>query len=160
MEKILHTTHVQSTGHEFRITWKFIPPEISWHERFYESLISVLKSCLKKILFQRHITINKLNTLLTETEARVNNRQSTCQVERINEPHSHRYGRKIRTFPIYSEELTDCSSKPLQHQPLKERKVIQNKILREMAKELKRRIFNIYCEKYSKAHSDEIQAKY
>ena len=40
-------------------------------------MIGIVKGCLKKVLFRRKLNLCELNTVLTEVEARVNNRPLT-----------------------------------------------------------------------------------
>ena len=59
------------------IRWKFITPRSPWQGGFYERLIGIVKGCLRKVLFRRKISMGELHTILTEVEARVNNRPLT-----------------------------------------------------------------------------------
>ena len=57
--------------------WKFIPARSPHFGGFYERLIGVVKSSLRKVLFKRQITFDELLTLVAEIEMKVNNRPLT-----------------------------------------------------------------------------------
>ena len=65
--------------------WKFIPPRSPWQGGFYERLIGVIKSCLKKALFKKRVSIEDLYTFIAEVENRVNNRPLTYISDDIDE---------------------------------------------------------------------------
>ncbi|MEL6606114.1 MAG: reverse transcriptase domain-containing protein [Cyanobacteria bacterium J06614_10] len=62
-------------GH--KISWRFIPPRTPSMGGFYERLVGVVKSCLRKTLFKRTVGWNDLVTILLEVEQIVNNRPLT-----------------------------------------------------------------------------------
>ncbi|XP_066958958.1 uncharacterized protein [Macrobrachium rosenbergii] len=60
-----------------RIQWKFITPRAPWQGGFYECLIGLTKSCLKKVLFKKRVNQEKLETMLKEIQCKLNNRPLT-----------------------------------------------------------------------------------
>ena len=59
------------------IVWKFIAPRAPWMGGFYERMIGLVKSCLKKVLFKKRINRDELATVLSEIQCRLNNRPLT-----------------------------------------------------------------------------------
>lgn len=66
--------------------WKFIPPKAPWQGGFYERMVGTVKRCLRKVLHNKSINEDELRTVLTEIEARINNRPLTYIHENIDEP--------------------------------------------------------------------------
>ncbi len=62
---------------KYNINWKFIPEISPWMGGFYERLIQMVKSCLKKSVGRRLLTLDQLQTLVTEIEACLNSRPLT-----------------------------------------------------------------------------------
>ena len=56
--------------------WKFIPKRAPWFGGFWERLIGLTKSTLKKILGRAHATLESLQTIVVEVEALLNDRPS------------------------------------------------------------------------------------
>ena len=54
--------------------WRFIVPRSPWHGGFYEVMVKLVKSALKKTLGTQCVTRIELETCLTEIEACVNSR--------------------------------------------------------------------------------------
>ncbi|KHJ88460.1 integrase core domain protein [Oesophagostomum dentatum] len=59
------------------IEWKFITPLSPWKGGFYERMIGLMKSTLRKIMGRKIFNENNFVTLITETEAMVNSRPLT-----------------------------------------------------------------------------------
>lgn len=62
---------------EKRIEWKFIPARAPWFGGFYERLIGLTKSAMKKVLGSAYITFQELQTLIVQIEAKINDRPLT-----------------------------------------------------------------------------------
>ena len=56
------------------VEWHFIPKRTPWFGGFWERLIGLTKSTLKKILGHTHATLESLQTIEVEVEAELNNR--------------------------------------------------------------------------------------
>ena len=59
------------------IVWKFILERSPWWGGFYERLISIVKSSLKKVLWKAYLSYLELYTVLTEIENVLNSRPLT-----------------------------------------------------------------------------------
>ena len=56
---------------EHNIRWKFIAPRAPWQGGFYERMMGLVKSCLKKVLFRKRIGRDELETVLREIQSTV-----------------------------------------------------------------------------------------
>ena len=97
------------------VEWRFIPKRAPWFGGFWERLIGLTKSAMKRVLGRTHATLESLRTLVTEVEAVLNNRPITYSSPDVDDPcpitPAHLlYGRPIVTLPHYdvtTDEITD-----------------------------------------------------
>ena len=97
------------------VDWKFIPCRAPWYGGYWERLIGLTKSAIKKTLGRSHVTLSSLQTIIVEIEAHLNNRPLTYVSSDLNEPEpltpSHLlYGRIIDTLPhssVTEEDILD-----------------------------------------------------
>ena len=95
--------------------WKFIPKRAPWFGGFWERLIGITKTTLKKTLGRTHVTLEGLQTIIVEVEALLNDRPLTYSSSDITDPEpispSHLlHGRRIVTLPhltVQDDELHD-----------------------------------------------------
>jgi len=59
------------------VTWKFIPRKAPWFGGFWERLVGLTKSAIKKVLGRAHISLQVLQTIVVEVEALLNDRPLT-----------------------------------------------------------------------------------
>ena len=87
-----------------RIEWSFILAKAPRWGRFFERLISGVKSSLKKVLGQSKATFDELYTILTKVEAVLNSQPLTNQCsDNIEEPLTLSHlvlGRQLLTLPL------------------------------------------------------------
>ena len=57
--------------------WRFIPARAPWYGGFWERLIGLTKTSLKKILGRRFVSMETLQTIVTEIEGVLNDRPLT-----------------------------------------------------------------------------------
>ena len=50
------------------IKWKFILERSSWWGEFYERLVALVKSCIKKLISRARLSFEELNTVIVEVE--------------------------------------------------------------------------------------------
>ena len=103
---------VQEYLNKNSVNWHFIAPRAPWQGGFYERLIGVVKVCLRKILYHRKVTEDELLTILTEVEARVNNRPLLYIGDEFDSnetltPSHLLNARRIRTMPLLTESASD-----------------------------------------------------
>jgi hypothetical protein len=97
------------------VEWTFIPKRAPWFGGFYERLIGVTKSTLKKILGNTLVSLDELLTLVVEVEALVNERPLTYTFSELDElipltPSMLLYGRSLTLVPqhdVTQDELSD-----------------------------------------------------
>ena len=93
------------------IDWKYILPLSPWWGGFYERLIRIVKSTLRKVLGQARLNYEELYTILTEVEMTINSRPLTYiyesdSFETITPSHLV-IGRRLQTNIPTNAELTD-----------------------------------------------------
>ncbi|XGW03194.1 hypothetical protein V3C99_014862 [Haemonchus contortus] len=69
-----------------RIQWKFITPLSPWKGGFYERLVGLVKSSLKKSIGRYSLPLQHLHTILLEIEAVLNSRPLTSIADTISSP--------------------------------------------------------------------------
>ena len=97
------------------VEWQFIPKRAPWFGGFWERLIGLTKTTLKKILGRTYINLEGLQTIIVEIEAVLNDRPTTYVTSEVDDPEpltpSHLlYGRRVRRLPrliVEVEELHD-----------------------------------------------------
>jgi len=95
--------------------WKFIPKRAPWFGGFWERLIGLTKSTLKKILGGTHATLESLQTIVVEVEALLNDHPLTyvsCDLDDLEPvtPSHLLYGRRIVPLPhctVEDDEIND-----------------------------------------------------
>ena len=94
------------------IKWQFISKRAPWYGGFWERLIGMTKTTIKKVLGRSFISLEALQTLVVEIEAILNDRPLTYLSADVEDPEpltpSHLlYGRRITTLPYLENDLTD-----------------------------------------------------
>ena len=97
------------------VEWKFIPKRAPWFGGFWERLIGLTKSTLKKTLGRTHATLESLQTIIAEVEALLNDRPLTYASSDINDlnpitPSHLLHGRRIVKLPhtsVQEDEICD-----------------------------------------------------
>ena len=72
--KTFRSTDVKQYMLRQGIKQQFILPASPWWGGFYERLVRIVKSCLKKTLARRYTTFEELQTILCDVEIAINNR--------------------------------------------------------------------------------------
>ena len=91
------------------VTWQFIPKHAPWFGGFWERLIGMTKSSLKKVLGRTFTTLSTLQTVIVEIEGILNDRPLTYISSDIKDPEpltpAHLlYGRRIVPLPYHRVE--------------------------------------------------------
>ena len=97
------------------VLWRFIPKRAPWYGGFWECLIGLTKTAIKKVLGRRHVPLSTLETIIVEIEAILNDRPLTFVPSDLGDPEpltpAHLlHGRRITCLPhqqIDIDELTD-----------------------------------------------------
>ena len=77
LQSLMQSPEVQRQLSRRGVTWKFIPKRAPWWGGFWERMVGLTKSALKKVLGRRHISLTTLETVITEIEAALNDRPLT-----------------------------------------------------------------------------------
>ncbi|CAL8130362.1 unnamed protein product [Orchesella dallaii] len=75
--KAVNWKQVQKYGSYQKIEWRFNPPTAAWWGGFWERMVGVVKSTLRKVLGKASLDFEELETVLCEVEAVVNQRPLT-----------------------------------------------------------------------------------
>ena len=91
------------------VTWQFIPKSAPWYGGFWEHLIGLTKSSLKKVLGRTFATLSTIQTIIVEIEGILNDRPLTYISSDVKDPEpltpAHLlYGRRIVSLPYHSVE--------------------------------------------------------
>ena len=96
------------------VTWRFIPKKAPWFGGFWEHLIGLTKSAIKKVLGRTHISLQVLQTIVVEVEALLNDRPLTYVSYDLNDPEpltpSHLLsGRRITSLPYENHSIDEIN---------------------------------------------------
>jgi len=119
--------------------WKFIPKRAPWYGGWWEHLIGLTKSTLKKILGRSYISFDALQTVVTEIEAVMNDRPLTYVTSGLTDPEpltpAHLlYGRRLTTLPyqapcsqnITEDQVANTNRNDVTRQARQQTKLIQH----------------------------------
>lgn len=84
-EEIVMDDEVQNCVANERIEWSFITPNAPWMGGFYERLVGLVKSSLKKTIGKLCLSYEQLETILVEVEAVINSRPLVYVGQDIND---------------------------------------------------------------------------
>ena len=110
MKTLMESTAVQETLGGMGIEWRFIPQRAPWYGGWWERLVGMTKVALKKVLGRSYVTLESLQTIVTEIEAVLNDRPLTYASSDLSDPapitpSQLLYGRRITTLP--HDDITD-----------------------------------------------------
>jgi hypothetical protein len=116
--------------------WHFIPKRAPWYGGWWERLIGLTKSALKKVLGRSLVNMETLRTVVTEIEAMLNDRPltqlSSCSNDLEPLTPSHLvYGRRITSLPyndiaIYTENQIGREDGSLYRKRVKQKNEVLN----------------------------------
>ena len=87
IEQLIKSTTVQDTLQNRGTTWQFIPKRAPWYGGFWERLIGLTKTTLKKFLGKTSVSLTNLQTIVTEIEATLNDHPLTYMSSDVRAPH-------------------------------------------------------------------------
>ena len=96
---------------------EYLTKRAPWFGGFYERMIGLTKTCLKKVLGKNCVTLETLQTVITEIEATLNDRPLTYVSSDLTDPGpltpSHLlHGRRITRIPYPSSDNTENCALP------------------------------------------------
>ena len=111
LRKLFNSPAVPEALSRRRTEWRFIPARSPWYGGFWERLLGLTKTSLKKILERQYVSMETLQTIVTEIEAVLNDRplthvSSSLHILEPLTPSHLLYGRKMTSLP-YPEYYTD-----------------------------------------------------
>ena len=110
LKTIFESTSVRKAFANMGIDWQFIPKRAPWYGGWWERLIGLTKSTLKKIIGRAYLSLETLQTVVTEIETIMNDRPLTYISSSLDDPEpltpTHLlYGRRITSLP-YSDDYS------------------------------------------------------
>jgi len=104
LEQLINSDNLGESLCTLGVHWKFIPKRAPWYGGFWERLIGLTKTTLRKILGRAFVTLQVLQTLVVEIEAVLNDRPLTYVSPDLSDPEpftpSHLLcGRRITSLP-------------------------------------------------------------
>ena len=115
LKELLSSRNLIESLNRQGVIWKFIPKRAPWYGGWWERLIGLTKTALKKTLGRAHMSLIVLETLVVEIEAVLNDRPLTYTPSELEEmdpltPAHLLYGRRITSLPhesVDEDELDD-----------------------------------------------------
>ena len=115
LKKLFESPIPKETLIRQNVQWQFIPKRAPWFGGFWERLIGLTKTALKKVLGRASVNLVMLQTLVVEIEAILNDRPLTYVSSDVKDqqpltPSHLLYGRRITALPNESldeDELID-----------------------------------------------------
>ena len=96
---------------KYGTTWTFIPQHAPWYGGWWERLVGITKTCIKKVLWKSLVSLEVLQTIVAEVECIINDRPLTytssdpTDEEPLTTSHLL-HGRRI-TSPVYPDDDAD-----------------------------------------------------
>ena len=133
LKRLFESPSLKSSLSQKGIEWRFIPKRAPWYGGFWERLIGITKSTLKKTLGRSYVTMEKLQTVLIEIEAIMNDRPLTHVSSSLDDPEpltpSHLLlGRRLTSLP-YPDVTTDADIVNLTSSSAKTKVSVLNELL-------------------------------
>ena len=75
--KLFQSISIQERLTEKGTEWLFIPKRAPWYGGFWERLVGLTKTTLKKVLGRSHVSYEELQTIITEIQATLNDHPLT-----------------------------------------------------------------------------------
>ena len=115
LQRLFKSETLQRELEHHNVTWRFIPKRAPWYGGFWEQMVGLTKQAIKRTLGRAFVTLQQLETIITEIEAMLNDRPLTYVSTDLSDPEpltpSHLlFGRRIRQVPHVlnkPEELED-----------------------------------------------------
>ena len=138
LKKLFTSTELTEALAHQGVEWKFIPKRAPWFGGFWERLIGLTKSTLKKTLDRTHATLESLQTIIVEVEALLNDRPLTYALSDINDlnpitPSHLLHGRRIVKLPhtsVQEDEICDpnfiTGGSEIRHRAKKQALILQH----------------------------------
>ena len=132
--KLTNSTTLKDELSKQGTSWEFIPKRAPWYGGFWERLIGLTKNCLRKTLGRSYVTLETLQTVITEIEAIINDRPLTYLSSNIEDddpltPSHLLYGRRISVTPYPSAELERTTDIQCEKSDIAKRAQMQKRLI-------------------------------
>ena len=115
LKHLFQSTSLRGSLSRRGVDWHFIPKRAPWYGGFWERLIGLTKTVLKKVLGRTHVNLSSLQTIVVEIEAVLNDRPLTYVSSDVEDeepltPAHLLYGRRITSLPhlhVEDDETND-----------------------------------------------------
>lgn len=139
IKRLMEAEEVKTYFGNLQIEWVFIPKRAPWFGGFWERLIGITKNCLKKALGRSHISLDELQTIVTEIESTMNDRPITYVEEDCTMPLTPSlilHGHRLRSLPHEIDDGVDDDPdfNPTSHVALNNRHKRLTRILQNFKK--------------------------
>ena len=137
LKRLCGSSSVQDVLAQKGTEWRFIPKRAPWYGGWWERLIGITKSTLKKVLGRACISYEALQTVLTEVEAVINDRPLTYVTSDSNDPEPLTpaqllYGRRLTTLPVEgSDDIINNAEVAMTHSNLVKRARDQKRLIEQ-----------------------------
>ncbi|XP_045157295.2 uncharacterized protein LOC123523710 [Mercenaria mercenaria] len=108
IQLLLRSATIQDTFHSQGTEWRFIPKRAPWFGGWWERMIGLMKTTIKKVLGRAFVSYESLRKIVTEIEGVMNDRPLTYVTTDAADPDpltpAHLlYGRRITSLPHLEE---------------------------------------------------------
>lgn len=115
LRKMFQSPEITNYLSNRQVEWRFIPKRAPWYGGFWERLIDLTKTALKKMIGRTKLTLNEFRTLTAEVEVVLNDRPLTKPSADLHEeealtPSHLMYGRRFSSLPydnVSVDEIDD-----------------------------------------------------
>ncbi|XP_063447046.1 uncharacterized protein LOC134726569 [Mytilus trossulus] len=114
VKRLCESKKIEEALSSFGVEWRFIPKRAPWFGGWWERLIALTKTNLKKTLGRALINLDMLQTFVTEIEKILNDRPLTYVSTDITDsepltPAHLLYGRRVTTLPYPRTEMDNIN---------------------------------------------------
>ncbi|XP_053380934.1 uncharacterized protein LOC123562061 [Mercenaria mercenaria] len=161
LKHIFQSTQVRETLSRKGTEWKFIPKRAPWYGGWWERLIGLTKIALKKVVGCSLVTMETLQTVVTEIEAMLNDRPLTQMSSSVDDmdpltPSHLLYGRRLTSLPYNTTTLDfENSSKFDEHSAVTKQAKLQSKLLDHFWKRWRMEYLTALRESHRKSGTNE-----
>ena len=86
LQRLFESETLQRELGHHNVTWRFIPKRAPWYGGFWERMVGLTKQAIKKTLGRAFVTLQQLETIVTEIEAMLNDRPLTYVSPDLSDP--------------------------------------------------------------------------
>ena len=112
LRSLMESPEVKEELDKRAVTWRFIPKKVPWYGGFWERLVGLTKTAIKKVLGRRHVSLPILETIVVEIEEVLNDRPLTFISSELEDlepltPAHLLHGKRITYIPHQTVEVDE-----------------------------------------------------